>query len=252
MSRTALLACLTVAVAVPLAAQNNLKSQFESLDDKGDHAGVVALWKTNPARVLGTIDSYLEGALKILESDDPDVSKIKGMHARALRGARAADEASGRSIFSDYTSSFVGWNAAQQKRFRAGQGAFSAHRKAMKGGKLDEALAQAEKCHDLALPLGDWWGTAMGLSGMGAALEQTGKLERALSAHSRARLLYQSLGLSSELTNLTAMARILVKLERKPRARVTVDKAMAMAKASGRRGERTLAELQELRVSLGG
>lgn len=230
-----------------LSAQNDVKAAFESLDGKKDHAGMVALWKKHPGRALGVIDSYLEGGLKILEGDKPDQESVKAMFARALRGAHAADEALGRCIFSDYAASFVGWTPEQQKRFRGGQKAFGAFRKAIRSQDgAEKALTEATRCLDLARPLGDWWGMAMGHTGRGQALEKLGRLEEALAAHQAARLIYHDFHLSSELNNLRAMARLLVKLDRKPRARVTVKRALVLAKALGKRGERALAELEEL------
>ena len=89
----------------------------------------------------------------------------------------------------------------------------------------------------------------MGLSGVGNALEKMGQLEESLSAHSSARLIYHDLGLSSELSNIRAMARILIKLDRKPRARVTIDKGLALA-ANVRRGQSAIDELKKLQASL--
>lgn len=231
-----------------LSAQKDLKETFEALDAKGDRAAMVAFWNQHPGRALGIIDSYLEGGLKILEGEKPDREQVKAMFARALRGASAADEALGRCIFSDYASAFVGWTPEQQKRFRAGQKAFGDFRKAIRQEDgADKALANATRCLDLARPLGDWWGMAMGHTGRGQALEKLGRLDEALAAHQTARLIYHDFRLSSELGNLRSMARLLVKLDRKPRARVTIARAIKMAKAMGRRGERALAELEELR-----
>lgn len=240
-------AAMFLAMLITLGAlpAQNLKERFEALDAKGDRAGIVALWKENPSRILSIIDSYLEGGLKILEGDAPDRKKVDAMYARAIRGALAADEATGRSIFSDYASSFAGWNAEQQKQFRAGQKAFGAHRTALREGKVAEALRLARECEKHARPLGDWWGTAMGLSGIGNCLERMGQPEQALTAHQDARLIYQNLGLRSELGNLTAMARLLVELDRKPRARVTIEKALVLARRS-RRGANTVKELEAL------
>ena len=197
------------------------------------------------------------------------------MHARALRGAIAADEAFGRVIFGDYASAFIGWDSEQRTRFRQGQAAFGAYRKLMRAARnpkldaakrldtLTQALAEADGCLQHARPLGDWWGTAMGLGSVGAALEQLAargddaadatRLEQALDAHARACLVNHDLGLAgSELRSVTAMARILVTLGRKPRARVALDTAKALATSMGERGTRALVEIAALRRRLDG
>ena len=84
---------LTLLLCACGLSQDDFKKRFEALDDKRDHDGVVALWKGAPGRVLGTIDSYLEGALKLMEEGKADDKTIATMHQRALRGALAADQA---------------------------------------------------------------------------------------------------------------------------------------------------------------
>lgn len=232
------LACLFLAVLgarSPAAAQDTggLRKSFEELDAKGDQAAIVALWKANPGATLAVIDSYLEGSMKLMEKNG-DAKEIEALQQRALRGARAADTAHGQSIFSDYASSFVGWTPEQRKSFRGGQRAFSAAMQAAQKKDWKAALAKGEECLKLARPLGDWWGTAMGLSVIGDAQEQLGTLEAALEAHSQARLIYHSLGLAGdEYGNLRSMAALLGKLDRRPRALNSIASALALADALG-------------------
>ena len=61
--------------------------------------------------------------------------------------------------------------------------------KALKEGKGEDALRAARECTARALPLGDWWGTAMGLSAEGRALAMLGKHEESLAQASQARLI---------------------------------------------------------------
>ena len=191
--------------------KSSLKERFEKLDAAGDHAGVVALWRANPFGTLYVIDSYLEGSLKLEEeSSTPDPDAVRALHARAMRGARAADEAFARPIFTDYASSFVGWTFEQKKRFRAGQAAFGRARQASKVKDYPKAAKEAETCIALARPLGDWWGTAMGLSALGEAKFHLARYEEALTAHAEARLLHHGLGLGgAEYRNLKSMASLL-------------------------------------------
>jgi len=233
-----LLAALALAVSPATSAQAegpSLKERFETLDEAGDHAGVVALWKEHPYEVLYVIDSYLEGSLQIVETEEsPDPAVLRSMHERALRGARAADEAFDRGIFTDYAASFVGWNAAEQKNFRAGQAAFGAARQAMGAGDHEAAAAHGAECAALAEPLGDWWGLGMGLSAQGGSLAEAGNAAEALPLLARARHIHHQLGLvGSEYGNLRSMIELCAELGKTDRALVTLDAALALAETLG-------------------
>src|SRR5688500_2178938 len=78
--------------AAPAQGVKEVKTQFEALHAKKDHAGCVALWKSNGGAVLPVIDADLEGSLKIAEGKAPDAAKIAALHERALWGAAAAAE----------------------------------------------------------------------------------------------------------------------------------------------------------------
>ena len=67
---------LAATITVSCAAQNDLRAAFEKLDDARDHDGIVALWRQNPTRTLGTIDSYLEGTMKLIEGGAKDPERI--------------------------------------------------------------------------------------------------------------------------------------------------------------------------------
>jgi len=230
-------------------ARVDVGAEYRRLAEAQDADGLTKLWKAHPGRILGTIDSDLEGSLAAWEAspDAPDTKKIKALHERALWGARIASEATGRPIFHDYASSFVGWTRTQKESFRAGQAAYGRAGKSLKSGEGDEALRAARECTTRALPLGDWWGTAMGLSAEGRALALLGKHEESLAQSSQARLIYGQLGLSSnEYRNLQSMVGALIELERWPRALVAIDSAIALSKtlADGD-GEKRLAADRE-------
>ena len=243
---------LALPLALPTATSpvaqdsDSITKRYHECSEKQDVAGLVTLGKEHPGAILYTIDADLEGSLKLVESSDsPDMDAVRALHERALFGAACAEEATGRPIFVEYASSFVGWTAEQQKDFRAGQKAFGAARAAMKEGKFDDAAASGRKCTELAEPLGDWWGTAMGLSVEGGALAQGGKHEAALVPLTRARMIYHDLGLTrAEYGTLRTLAETLVALDRKPRARATLRQAAAMAgKLGDEEGQRKFEEL---------
>lgn len=191
---------LLIACLVPsLALGQDLTNKYQSLYTSRDAGGLAQLWRGNPGAILVTIDADLEGSLSLWEEspEAPDEAAIEALHARALWGARIASDVTGQPIFADYAASFVGWDTAQKTRFRAGQAAFGRSRQALKGGDAEAALAAASECRQLAEPLGDWWGAAMGLSMEGQALAALGRHEEALASLGQARLLYAQLGLYS-------------------------------------------------------
>ena len=203
-----------------------------------DAAALGELWLAHPDRILTTIDADLEGSLAEWErpAEEADVEKIRQLQERALWGARIASSVTGRPIFADYASSFVGWNDEQKRAFRDGQAAFGRARQALRGGEEQraDALAAARECRELALPLGDWWGAAMGLSGEGQAHSSMGSHAEGLVASSQARLIYSQLGLSgSEYGCMKTMADQLEALERWPRLITTLEAAVELGSALG-------------------
>ncbi len=256
MSTASLALGLLAALSLPVPAQEpagpTLAERFEALDDAGDVEGVVELWRAHPHEVLYTIDAYLEKSLAVWENhrDEPSsAERIERLEERALRGALAADRAFSGALFSDYASSFVGWNDEQKRAFREGQKAYGAAQKALRAGEPERVLEHARRCVDLAEPLGDWWGTAMGLTGIGMAHEELGAFEEALRAHSRARLLHAQLRLAgSEYRNLLALARILDRLDRRPRALISIERGLELGAALGDADGRV--ELLRLRATI--
>ncbi len=233
LSATALSLLALLGLSAPGLGQQDVRKEFESMDQSDDTAGMVDLWRENPRAALGVIDSYLEGSLRVVEKKG-DAKEVAAMHTRALRGAKAASEAFDTPIFLDYASSFVGWTPEQQKSFRAGQAAFKAAAQALGAKDVEKAIAQGNECVRLARPLGDWWGTAMGLGILGQAEMQRGNAEAALEALSQARLINHDLRLlDDELECLLGMTDSLLQLDRSPRAKASAEQGLALASAIG-------------------
>lgn len=231
----ALLSCPSTATAAPIAIDKDVRAQFVELAAKKDHDACLALWRAHPGEVLGTIDADLEGSLKVREkSSDPDMKKIGEMHARALWGAEISFEASGHPLILDYASAFVGWDDAQRKLFREGQGAFRRSMKALETKDAKAALTAGQECLDRAAPLGDWWGSAMGYDAIAAAQKALGANEKALESASFARTIYHDLGLEAdEYSAANTMIEMCTALARPARGKVTCDRALALAKKLG-------------------
>ena len=213
-----------------------VKTKFEQLAaQEKAQPEMVQLWQKHPFQTLSTIDSYLEGSLKLVESSEtPDQAAIKQMHTTAIRGAAAADRAFGTIIFSEYTSAFAGWNGAQQKQFRAGQKAFRDAQAALKTGQFETALSAGQSCVDKATPLGDWWGMAMGYSAVGQANKALGKNEASLTAYTQSRSINHQLRLGrAELASTLAMVELLQQMNQPTRARVTCQQGIALAEQLG-------------------
>jgi hypothetical protein len=227
-----------------------IAESYHAFAAAGDDQGLIELWKANEYRVLPVIDQDLEGSLSIWESA-PDAegtpAAMDALVERALFGARAATAAFGRPIFLDYAASFASWNDAEKRNFRAGQAAYGDSRKATEAGDNEAAVAAGERCTELALPLGDWWGTGMGLGASGSAKLELGDHKGALSDLSRARLINNGLGLRrSELSNLAGMLTCLIELGHTPRA-ISVCRELVVA-TEGQENLDYVAQLMRLKA----
>lgn len=220
----------TVARTTDEPPKDPVRARYEALDAARDHAGLVALWKENPGRVLVTIDHDLESGLALHEKGG-EPAEVDALYARARRGAVAADEAWGRPIIGDYVAAFVGWTAEEKKQFRAGQAACRAARQALKEGEAEKSLTEARRCLDLARPLGDWWGTAMGWAAIGDAAFAAGHHEEAIVAYGAARLLYHDLALAGSAYRVElGLARALAAAGQHSRCLRTIEWVLPTAK----------------------
>jgi hypothetical protein len=204
---------------------------YRAACEAGDAEALAALWQAQPGRVLVTIDADLEASLSVWEADPdaPDEAAIDALLQRARFGAEVASSALGEPIFLDYATSFAGWNAEQKRQFRAGQAAYGESRRAGATGDLEAALAKARECLECAEPLGDWWGTAMGLLAQAQALSGLERHEEALLSASRARLIYHQLGLtSSEIGALQLQSLAALACERPLRARSSANAMLTL------------------------
>ena len=201
-----------------------------------DADALAELWRSQPGRILGTFDADLEGGLAKWEEspDAPDEAAIAELHDRALWAAGVASDVTGHPIFADYASSFVGWTPEEKRNFRGGQQAYGRAMAALREGKLEDALAAGRECKKLALPLGDWWGSAMGYTAEAMALAQLQRWDEALVAAGHARNLYRDLGLlRSEYQSARILADAAYALGRTSRARVAIRAAIAIAEEVG-------------------
>jgi hypothetical protein len=227
--------------SAPVAAQgadqgaDELAEAYHAAAAAGDHDALVVLWRAQPGQVLVTIDADLEQSLSLRETPEPpDEALTAARHARALVGARAATVASGHPIFVHYVTAFTSWNAEQRKQFRAGQAAFRRAAAAIKAGDMEAAAQAAAQCLELAEPLGDWWGTAMGHTALGRARLAAGDGQAALLSLSRARMLHHDLGLNGpEYSNLVAIADACEALGASARERQALREAIALGQALG-------------------
>jgi len=155
----------TVGAARAQSDRNDERLRLERLLADGKESALVDWFRQNADQTLPFIDSYLEGGLKDIERGG-DSASAQASFDRAVKFAAAADRAFDETIFSEYAKSFSGWDAEQRKRFRHGQRKFREAR-TVNDPKTIEKL-QRESL-EFARPLGDWWGTAMALGGLGEA-----------------------------------------------------------------------------------
>jgi len=232
-------AALPEAMAAQTAAGESEASspadRYEALSASGDYAGLVELWAEVPDAAVQIIDGDLEGSLAFWEEEgEARRSEIDALIARAVRGAEAATEATGRRRILDYVTSFAGWTTEQKATFRAGQKACGEGRRALAADDAPTALEKGRACRTFAEPLGDWWGTAMGLHVEGSALAASDDDEGAVSALARGRLIYRELGLTSSALRIEVeLVPILTRLGREPRAQAMIRDGIATAERLG-------------------
>ncbi len=217
--------------------REEVTTKYHELFEARNVPGMQELWSENVDLVLQVIDADLEGSLAKWEAakDAPPLQEIEALQERAMFGARCASVALSQPIFLDYAASFSGWTDEQKHDFRQGQKVYArALQELEEGGDPEVAWEAAKEVVLRALPLGDWWGVAMGYGVQGKALQQMGQLEDALSAYSRGRLLNADLGLQhAEYRNLQGMLSCLRSLERWERALVVAEAAIEYAKVFG-------------------
>jgi hypothetical protein len=230
-----------VASRAPLqdSAPDPVQAEYERLAEARDRAGLAELWRAHPGRILPTFDGDLEASLSLWEQDPgaPDQARIEALEARALFAAEVASEVRGNPLFADYASAFAGWNDLQKVSFRAGQAAFGRAVGALRSveakgeerlATLTLALAAAVDCRERALPLGDWWGTAMGYEAEARALLGLERTEEAAAAAAQARQLFHQLALQrNQLACTELLATACESLERYERAHAAVQQALA-------------------------
>ncbi len=253
-------AAVTLALAPILASflprqEPELVQRYHDLAAKGDRAALAEAWRADPGSVLSTIDADLEGSLALVEKaradgKQPDAAAVEALRARARFGAEAADQAFGTALFTDYAVAFASWSEAEAARFRAGQAAFGRARAEAKAGNHEAALAAASECEELARPLGDWWGTAMGAGARGRSLLVLGRHAEAVAALSEAVLLYHDLRLlDAEDGSLRLLADALGEAGLRQRERRARERASALADvlgdAAGAQALRTRLERKE-------
>jgi hypothetical protein len=245
MNRLLAIAALLVIAALPRATTAQTEAgesespsaadRYEALSASRDHAGLVALWAELPDAAVQVIDRDLEGSLALWEEEgEAKRSEIDALIARAVRGAEAATEATGRRRILDYVTSFAGWTTEQKATFRAGQSACGEGRRALAADDAPAALERGRACRTFAEPLGDWWGTAMGLHVEGSALAAADDDDGAASALARGRLIYRELGLTSSALRIEVeLVPILTRLGRGPRAQAMIHDGIATAERLG-------------------
>jgi len=260
---TSLLLASTPLAPLPGAISSTLQDRraevqasYAALHEARDEEGLAKLWSENMGLVLQTIDADLEGGLALWEAapEDPPRERITALHARALFGARVAAEALDRPLLHDYAISFTGWTDAQKGAFRAGQAVYARGLEELENENLEVALLAGRETVERALPLGDWWGTAMGYSLAGSAHQATGSFEDALASYSMARTLHHGLGLEhSEYEALQGMLNVLRALERHPRARVVANDIIEYARGfqDSATLKRTLSARAQIESALG-
>jgi tetratricopeptide (TPR) repeat protein len=119
---------------------------------------------------------------------------------------------------------------------------------AFNAGDFATAKSAGRECVEYAAPLGDWWGTAMGLEAQAMALQAQGALDDALHFYGEARLLnHDLLLLGDEYGDLRSIIDLCFSQERWARGREAVERALELGLKIG--DQASQADLYEKRAS---
>jgi len=153
---------------VPPAEVPLYPPRLERWLEDGDKELITQTFRRHPELVLAFFDRYLETGMKLIEDKASYEDFMKELR-KGVKFAQLATDAWRDPIFAEYAANFASWNAPERKNFRAGQAAYAAGARAMKGGKAAEARVQFQASLELAEPLGDAWGLQMAMGGLAKA-----------------------------------------------------------------------------------
>lgn len=177
------------------------QQRMQAFLSAGDTEVVAAIFRRHPSRTLPFIDGYLEGGMKLLETQGSSAtSDVLQSYRMGLSFAKIAAQVFGTTAFTEYAGAFSSWSASERASFREGQRLF---REARKTAATDRAAALGMLRDSLrrTTTLGDTWGQAMALQGLGDLLARGGTVEDRLEADalvSRAAALYETLAMRND------------------------------------------------------
>lgn len=215
-----------------------LKYRLERLDKKGDSAGLLELLRGHPRKAANIIRSFLDDGMVLRELyADAERAEIALLESRALRMARAAQKAFGRSILTEYAVARIGWGADERQMFRDAEYIESSlHPTTVRRSSYTSAIRSAQAVESLTRSLGDSIGLARALSSLGnlhmsvvshaaprKGVSTEEELQQAVTAYAEARRLARDLGLSYyEVLATHGMAAALIQLGRASRGLVVI------------------------------
>lgn len=215
-----------------------LKYRLERLDKKGDSVGLLNLLRGHPRKAANIIRSFLDDGMVLRELyGDAERAEIALLESRALRIARAAQKAFGRSILTEYAVARIGWGADERQMFRDAEYIeASLHPTTVRRSSYTSAIRSAQAVESLTRSLGDSIGLARALLSLGNlhmsvighsaarnGVSTEDELQGALAAYAETRRLARDLGLSYyEVLATHGMAAALMELGRLSRALVVI------------------------------
>lgn len=144
------------------ATFSSVRERFESLADADDHTALVALWRANNHTWFGAgkttnlvLQECVEAHMKAVGSKSAR-KRAEQLALRAMRGAKAADEAIGSDALSTYVAAMLALDAdgrraydTNWKRIRKASGIIRSHRFAPAIELADEVLEAAKSLGDV-------------------------------------------------------------------------------------------------------
>jgi hypothetical protein len=193
---------------------SDVAERFRAAHEALDEDACRQLWSERPERALATIAGDVDLALNRTATGDgygPEATKLL---ARALWGARRAEEAIGASLLPEQVAAVLSWGEQDRRNHEAEQRIYERGLQSLANGDDSFALEAGVETVLRAAALGDWWTTAHAHVLVGDVHQSQSAFDDALVAFSRARLMFEGLGaLDDEYHTLVRMTVVCNALE---------------------------------------
>lgn len=220
---------LVLPAALPQASASDVAERFKAAYEARDEDACRALWSERPERALTTIAGDVDQALGKTAAGDGYGPEAAALLARALWGARRAEEALGATLLPEQVAAVLSWGEQDRRNHDAEQRIYERGVKSLADGDLSFALEAGVEAVLRAAAIGDWWTTAQAHVLVAEVHQAQSAFDDALVALSRARMMFDGLGaVDDEYHTLVRMAVVCNAMEADERGLEASRRALAL------------------------